>query len=872
MDGKNAIPAEVISQINSITPETLHAHNVITLANDEKSYVCPNCSNGTGKKGDGLTRGQSDDGAWLYHCFSCGASFNNIKLLAAHYGLNVEADFVEVCKRAADEFGIDLPRSWNKRGKEDIIAKDLSAPANLENFADNWRGLTIDTLRLHHCRYVANWTSVSARLHGVSNATPTPRVLIPAGNHYLARLTVPLDNFKHAHDFKYIKDKPHEGTKHPFALDFITTETKFIIFVEGEIDAMSINQIFGVESRLAIATCGAAVGKDIAQEIFDKLDSTFTDDNQKPFILVLFDNDDAGQRGSTKLCKDLVKRGYPALSDFYFSYGEKKIDANSILDEHGEDALRQATIEIIRRHSNDFETLKKSIAEKRIEEQVRLSALFMTEEQYQALFEELEGVNDLANARRFAYLLKNLLGDRIRYLSDCDRWANYNSADGTWTINGNSKNTALNSEIEKAADILAANAKSNDDRAVAAAFTNQRKYSPAITTMKYNALITISTEDFDRHKNLLNCQNCVVDLETGKIYQHAPCIDVDGAHHLSGFAHFSKIARADWRGIDYRDPDGVVEKFLRDIQPDQTTLAALLRFFGYAITGECNEEKFLFMDGSGGNGKGTFTGAVMNIVNNYGCSFPIEGILLNSKIDANAATPAYNILLGTRVAMSEEIPPNVKLNPAKIKLLTGGDRIPIRKLFEEYGVIEDPTHTMIFSGNNLPEIGDVHDPGILRRLLRIQFTQDFRHAPDTSLKKKLSSPECRSALLALLVSNAMDWYKNGLIVSDEMKNAIRRYLDSQDFIAEFIAEHCNYGRDLKIPRKAFLKALQGNYPKETRGLSDRALTSMVEKIDGVSYKRINGPYWFCGIGWNGAPEQQSLEFSHDEPDNFDTPF
>ena len=69
------------------------------------------------------------------------------------------------------------------------------------------------------------------------------------------------------------------------------------------------------------------------------------------------------------------------------------------------------------------------------------------------------------------------------------------------------------------------------------------------------------------------------------------------------------------------------------------------------------------------------------------------------------------MLDGKRVSISEEIPANVKLNVAQIKILTGGDRIPIRRLHEEYSVIEDSTHTMIFSGNNLPEIGDVHDPG-----------------------------------------------------------------------------------------------------------------------------------------------------------------
>ena len=873
MDRKTSIPADVIAQINSIAPDVLQSRGVLSLAKDGKSYVCPQCSNGTGKSGDGMVPSKSNEGAWLYHCFSCGAGFNNLKLLAAHYDLDATNDFVDVCKHACAEFGIYLPHKEakpKKLTKDALISKDIVAPDNLENLPEEHRrGLTLDTLKLHHCRYDAKWTTVEARLAGVPNATPTPRLIIPAGNHYLARLTVPLEIFKNAPDFPYIKDKPHVGTKHPFAVDFVTSNTNFIIVVEGEIDAMSLNQVFGVEFRLAIATCGAAVGKDIAREFFDKLESIFATADKKPFILILFDNDDTGKREGAKFCAECIKRGYPAIADFY-SDGDEKVDANSILQKSGDDGLRQATNEITRRNSDRFTELVKTIAEKAVEEALNPSALFISDEYYQKIFHDIAGVNDLANANRFAFILKFLLGDRVRYLSDCDRWANYNSTDGTWHINSNSRNTALNSEVKQVAEILAANAKTSNDRAVASAFTHHRKYSSAITAMKYDERITISTEDFDRHKNLLNAQNCVIDLETGKTYQHAPCIALNDAPTLSERAHFSKVVRADFRGIDYRDPDGIVEKFFRDVLPDEQTRAAFLRFFGYAITGECCEEKFLFIDGSGGNGKGTAAGSIMNVVHNYGCSFPIQGILLNSKIDANAATPAYNMLLGARVAMSEEIPANAKIDASKIKLLNGGDRIPIRKMFEEYSVIEDPTHTMIFSGNNLPEIGDVHDPGILRRLLRIQFKQDFRHNPDLQLKKKLASPECRSAILAMLVENAMLWYRDGLLISSEMQNAVKSYIESQDFIAEFISEHCHYGRDLKIPRKEFLKALQGSYQKETRGLSDQTLTKMIEKIDGIAYRRgTGGVRAFYGIGWNDAPEQQSLNFN---PDDNEPPF
>ena len=878
MLSKFSIPETVKSEILAIAPETLLAHGVITLAKDGKSYCCPFCDNGTKEKGDGL-KPDYQGGALLWHCFSCNTSFNNIQLLAHYYGLDARAEFVEVCRRACEDFGIYLEvEKERKMTAKDLIKADIdtSQGDNLEKLLDSdgkWLGLTLDTLRLYHCKYIADWTNTTSRLKGY-NATPTPRLLIPSGEHYLARLTVPIETFDNAPDRKFIKDKPHEGTKHPFAAEFITADAQTITFVEGEIDAMSINQVFGTQYRVAIATLGAAVAQNVEKEIFDVLENVFAATDKKPYILILFDNDKAGRTNAPKLCQEFIKRGYPAVVDF-FSYGDEKVDANKILLEQGDDGLRQAVTDIFKRNAQNFEDAVQTIATKKADDSLNPSALFLTDEQYRKIFRDLSGTNDLANARRFAYILKNLLGDRVRYLSDCDRWANFNHTDGTWHINSNSKNTALNSEISKAADILAANAKTSSDREVAAAFANQRKYSPAITTMKYHSAITISTEDFNRHKYLLNCQNCVVDLQTGKTYQHAPCIDIDGTPQLSTFAHFSKIARADFISIDYHDE--TLDKFLREVQPDEQSRAALLRFFGYAITGECREEKFLFMDGTGGNGKGTFTGLIMAIVNNYGCSFPIEGILLNSKIDANAATTAYNMLLGTRVAMSEEIPPNVKLNPAKIKLLTGGDRIPIRKMFEEYSVIEDPTHTMIFSGNNLPEIGDVHDPGILRRLQRIIFAQDFRQRADPNLKKKLLEPSCRSAMLAYLVREAMEWYntvatgKSGLIESAEMKAAVNQYISSQDFISEFISEHCTRGKNLKIARKEFLKALQDEYPKETRGQSDQSLTRTIEKIDGIFYRRgTGGGYAFFGIGWNDVHEQQTL--LDNDKEEVDVPF
>ena len=310
MEEKNSIQADVIAQINSIAPDVLQSRGVIALANDGKSFVCPNCGNGTGKSGDGMTP-QLIDGAWLYNCFSCGTGYNNVKLLASHYELNAHTDFVEVCKRACTEFNIYLPLKEAKPKKmtlASLIKSDIkNAQANLENLPlEARRGLTLETYKLHGCGYTDSFTTIQSRLEG-KNLPPSRRIIIPAGNHYNAVL---IDSDRPNVEKKYYKI--HAGTKHPFALDFITEETNFIFVVEGEIDAMSLNQVFGVEFRLAIATGGAAVGKDIAREFFDKLESVFATADKKPFILILFDNDDTGKREGAKFCAECIKRGYPA--------------------------------------------------------------------------------------------------------------------------------------------------------------------------------------------------------------------------------------------------------------------------------------------------------------------------------------------------------------------------------------------------------------------------------------------------------------------------------------------------------------------------------------------------------------------------------
>lgn len=440
---------------------------------------------------------------------------------------------------------------------------------------------------------------------------------------------------------------------------------------------------------------------------------------------------------------------------------------------------------------------------------------------------------DLYNASR----LSLFYGDKIRFLTDSHKWYTYHK--NIW-IDGGKENSAILPFARDLAFTISANVDEKDEtdteEKLAKMWQKRKTYANAIEILKGTDEILITEQDLNTHLNLLNCKNCVVDLETGKSYPHDSKLLM------------TQCINAEYRA-GYRNER--VDKFLSEILPDEETLQALLRFLGYCLTGDISEEKALFIHGRGGNGKSVTTKTLLNLFADYACGFPIESILTQPYTkDADAATPAFNKLQWRRLAVAEEIPAGRKLDYAKFKILTGGDALPIRKMYQEGTEIKNPVHKMIFSGNHLPELDDAHDAGILRRWLQIRFEQDFTKNPDTTLKKFLQTNDALSALLNILVENAVAWYKDGLLISEKMEKNKTAYFAANDFIAEFISEYCERNNSACVSRQEFLKRLKTEYPNETRGKSDQELTSVIVKVDGIRYKRgTGGRYKFFGVSF-----------------------
>ena len=851
-----------IDDIKKLTGEDLAAIGALRhVGNKPDEYACPFCNNGGNGNRDATgIKPNNEDNHVGWKCHRCGEKFDNIRILATHYGLNPKYDFQEICKRACSDFNINYVEEYSSKDTNKntthqttkichselgIINQQLATDeTGLKIFLNaqggSWRGLPFELLKKKNCRFIKDWLAPSllAKRPDAKNwAVTSPRMLIPASTdqtkaNYLARLIVPLENFN-AQKRKYIREKEHAGTKTLFNAELLP-QADLVIAVEGYIDAMSL-ELAGFN----VVAFGSADGYDLLVKAIVKLES-------KPRILILLDPDETGRKHAPKLQRALSKIGCTSAIRF-LSPTESKIDPNQILVEQGKDKLKEIIDKIIDDAQNDFTAFEKKIDSSSDKESAQIdSSLLLNAEQCTILF--ADGNNALANARRLEYLF----GDRLRYLQDTDRWLTYSA--GFWSRAPKSQNACLYPFVVKAAEILKANAVDEDESKIAATFRG-KNIQYAFNFLKGLDSVIIKQKDLDNHPELLNCLNGVIDLQTGKLMTAAPEL----------------LLTQQCAAIYTGERNPIVEKFLHDIIPDEETLAALIRWLGYCLTGEVCEEKAFLFYGSGGNGKGTLTLLLMSLLANYATSLPVTAVCEAGRMsDAGAATTELNVLEKKRLAIVEELPQGRKYDTAKFKLLIGGDKIPIRRLHEEYTMI-DPTHKIVISGNYRPEMTDARDPGLIRRIHEVDFLQHFTDLNrDPHLKKKLLAPDALSGFLTILVDAAIQWYKYGLIFSDAMNATTRNYFAQNDFLSEFISEFCEHGEGRFIEINAFVKRLKEEYPSETRLISERNLKDMIKRLhgkDGITYKRHpqSRRLGLAGIGLRDSSEPQQFDDWRGEP-------
>lgn len=248
--------------------------------------------------------------------------------------------------------------------------------------------------------------------------------------------------------------------------------------------------------------------------------------------------------------------------------------------------------------------------------------------------------------------------------------------------------------------------------------------------------------------------------------------------------YISKLAPYDWKPAARRD---ALEAFLAKVQPDPEMRAFLKRLAGYIALGIIDEQIIVIFHGGGRNGKSTFVSLLSHVLGDYAVTLDIDSFTGENRRSGAEATPDLARLPGARLVASEEPDEGVRLKEGLIKRLTGGTKIPVRRLHQDFIEVM-PQFTPVISCNPKPEIRDMSE-GLWRRILLVPWeVQIAKSEIDRKLIGKLKAQA--EGVLAWIVEGALDYLNYGLNPPKKVLAATDEYRNDSDFIGSFIRTAC----------------------------------------------------------------------------------
>ena len=390
---------------------------------------------------------------------------------------------------------------------------------------------------------------------------------------------------------------------------------------------------------------------------------------------------------------------------------------------------------------------------------------------------EPEHLSDMGNGRRFAKQHRN----KIRYSFEREKWLVHTGKRWEWDNSGEAAKLAKRTVIsiyQEAAD------ESDPTRRAAlgkhsARSENDSKIRAMLNLAKSERGIPVLLRDLNQHPWLLNCQNGVLDLNSGELKPHDPALLI------------MQISPVEF------DPQARCDLFLSFLDETMKRRMALVNFLqkylGYCLTGEVIEQIIVFFYGCGANGKSTLTKVVSYVMGDY-AAMAAPGLLLARRNEQHPTEIAD--LAGKRFVATVEVQVGKKFNESLLKWLSGGDRIKGRFMRENFFEFE-PTFKLAVAANDKPVVSD-NSHAFWRRLRMVPF--DVTIAPeqqDMNLLEKLKAEA--PGILAWMVRGCLKWQREGLGEPEEVETATRTYREEQDFLGPFLEDCCKVEPGLKEP-------------------------------------------------------------------------
>jgi putative DNA primase/helicase len=147
-------------------------------------------------------------------------------------------------------------------------------------------------------------------------------------------------------------------------------------------------------------------------------------------------------------------------------------------------------------------------------------------------------------------------------------------------------------------------------------------------------------------------------------------------------------------------------------------------------------------------------------------------------------------LVGRRLAVMSEVPPDTRFNQALLKDLTGGEETTARNPYEKNFRFM-PAATFLMAANHRPQVRD-QDDAFWRRMRLLPFQATIpKDERDPELATKLEAE--LDGIFMWALEGAMSWYENGLGECALVTAATQDYERTSDPVREFIDEMCVTG-------------------------------------------------------------------------------
>ena len=240
----------------------------------------------------------------------------------------------------------------------------------------------------------------------------------------------------------------------------------------------------------------------------------------------------------------------------------------------------------------------------------------------------------------------------------------------------------------------------------------------------------------------------------------------------------------------------------RIFNDNQATIDFVRRAVGYSLTGSVDEQCMFILIGTGANGKSTFLRTLHHLFGDYAGSIPIQTLMTQKNGSQQTNDLAY--LLGKRFVIASEGERDQRLAEAKIKMMTGGDRISCRFMYRDFFEF-DPQFKLWLATNNLPTISGTDD-AIWRRIrvihfpITIPFEEQDKRLPDRLLEEL-------PGILNWALEGLKEWRQQGLNSPETVAHSTKRYREDNDSVGQWIEAACT----LEPGARTAMKDLHDSY-------------------------------------------------------------